>query len=324
MRLKLLITGGAGYIGSVLTAFFIDNGYEVVIFDDLTTGSAIDSRASFVNGSILNKPKLINALSRVDVVIHCAGKSLVEESVLNPEQYSQVNTVGTHLLLEAMIESGVNKIIFSSTAAVYGGSSVQPIVENTDINPVNPYGQSKFAAEQVISEFANKGIAAITFRYFNIAGSYKNSIGQLLIENHQDETHLIPKIIKSTMQNGLDSNVEIYGSNFPSKDGSCIRDYLHVQDLAFAHLLAIDKLEKGLSKVFNLGSGVGYSVFEVIREIEKVMDVKLNKVLSPARAGDPAVLLAAIDKAKNELGWKPKASLTEIITSSWQGMKQVG
>ena len=181
MRLKLLITGGAGYIGSVLTAFFIDNGYEVVIFDDLTTGSAIDSRASFVNGSILNKPKLINALSRVDVVIHCAGKSLVEESVLNPEQYSQVNTVGTHLLLEAMIESGVNKIIFSSTAAVYGGSSVQPIVENTDINPVNPYGQSKFAAEQVISEFANKGIAAITFRYFNIAGSYKNSIGQLLI-----------------------------------------------------------------------------------------------------------------------------------------------
>ena len=324
MKLKLLITGGAGYIGSILTAFFIDNGYEVVIFDDLTTGSAIDSRASFIDGSILDIPKLINALSRVDVVIHCAGKSLVEESVLNPEQYSQVNTVGTHLLLEAMIESGVNKIIFSSTAAVYGDSSVQPIVENTDINPVNPYGQSKFAAEQVISEFANKGIAAITFRYFNIAGSYKNSIGQLLIENHQDETHLIPKTIKNTMQNGLDSKVEIYGNNFPTKDGSCIRDYLHVQDLAHAHLLAIDKLEKGLSKVFNLGSGVGYSVFEVISEIEKVMGVKFNKVLSSARAGDPAVLLAAIDKAKNELGWKPKASLTEIITSSWQGMKQVG
>lgn len=324
MKLKLLITGGAGYIGSILTAFFIDNGYEVVIFDDLTTGKAIDSRASFIDGSILDIPKLINAMNKVDVVIHCAGKSLVEESVLNPEQYSQVNTIGTHLLLEAMIESGVNKIIFSSTAAVYGDSSVQPIVENTDINPVNPYGQSKFAAEQVISEFANKGIAAITFRYFNIAGSYKNSIGQLLIENHQYETHLIPKIIKNTLQNGLNSKVEIYGNNFPTKDGSCIRDYLHVQDLARAHLLAIDKLEKGLSKVFNLGSGVGYSVFEVISEIEKVMGVKFNKVLSSARAGDPAVLLAAIDKAKNELGWKPKASLTEIITSSWQGMKQVG
>lgn len=324
MKLKLLITGGAGYIGSVLTAYFIDNGYEVVIFDDLTTGKVIDERAYFVNGSILDMPKLLNALSKVDVVIHCASKSLVEESVSNPEQYSQVNTVGTHLLLEAMVESGVNKIIYSSTAAVYGDSSVQPIIENTDIDPINPYGQSKFAAEQVISEFANKGIAAITFRYFNIAGSYKNSIGQLLIENHQDETHLIPKIIKNTMQNSSDSKVEIYGSNFLTKDGSCIRDYLHVQDLAYAHLLAIDKLEKGLSKVFNLGSGVGYSVLEVICEIEKVMDVKLNKVLSPARAGDPAVLLAAIDKAKNELGWKPKASLTEIITSSWQGMKQVG
>jgi UDP-glucose 4-epimerase len=321
MKPRLLITGGAGYIGSVLTAYFIDDGHDVVIFDDLTTGSAIDSRASFVNGSILDKPKLLSALSKVDVIIHCAAKSLVEESVSNPEQYSQVNTVGTHLLLEAMIESGVNKMIFSSTAAVYGDSSVQPIIENTPINPVNPYGQSKFAAEQVISEFANKGIAAITFRYFNIAGSYKNSKDELLVENHQDETHLIPKIIKNAMQNGLDSKVEIYGSNFPTKDGSCIRDYLHVQDLAHAHLLAIDKLEKGLSKVFNLGSGVGYSVFEVISEIEKVMGVKFNKVLSPARAGDPAVLLAAIDKAKNELGWKPKASLTEIITSSWQGMK---
>jgi UDP-glucose 4-epimerase len=324
MKPRLLITGGAGYIGSVLTAYFIDNGHEVVSLDDLTTGSAIDGRVSFINGSILDKSKLLNALSKVDVVIHCAAKSLVEESVSKPEEYLQVNTAGTHLLLEAMIESGVNKIIFSSTAAVYGDSSVQPISENADVNPINPYGQSKFAAEQVISEFSSKGIAAITFRYFNVAGSYKNSKDKLLIENHEDETHLIPKILKNTIENGLDSKIEIYGNNFPTKDGSCVRDYLHVQDLAHAHLLAIDKLEKGVSKVFNLGSGVGYSVFEVLSEIEKVMGIKLNKVLSPARAGDPAVLLAAIDKAKNELGWKPEASLTEIITSSWQGMKQVG
>jgi len=324
MKQRLLITGGAGYIGSVLTAYFIDNGHEVVVLDDLTTGGAIDGGALFINGSILDKPKLLNALSKVDVVIHCAAKSLVEESVSKPEEYSQVNTSGTHLLLEAMIESGVDKIIFSSTAAVYGDSTVQPISENADINPINPYGQSKFAAEQVISEFASKGIAAITFRYFNIAGSYKNSKGELLTENHEDETHLIPKILKNTLENGLDSKVEIYGNDFLTKDGSCVRDYLYVQDLAHAHLLAIDKLEKGISKVFNLGSGVGYSVFEVLSEIEKVMGVKLNKALSPARAGDPAVLLAAIDKAKNELGWKPKASLTEIITSSWQGMKQIG
>jgi UDP-glucose 4-epimerase len=324
MKPRLFITGGAGYIGSVLTAYFIDHDHEVVILDDLTSGSAIDSRASFIAGSILEKSKLLNALSKVDVVIHCAAKSLVEESVSKPKEYSRVNTAGTHQLLEAMIESGVNKIIFSSTAAVYGDSSVQPISENADVNPINPYGHSKFAAEQVISDFSSKGIAAITFRYFNIAGSYKNSKGELLIENHKDETHLIPKILKNTIKNGVDSKVEIYGNNFPTKDGSCIRDYLHVQDLAQAHLLALDKLEKGKSKVFNLGSGVGYSVFEVISEIEKVMGVKLNQVISPARAGDPAVLLAAIDMAKNELGWKPKASLIEIITSSWQGMKLVG
>jgi len=324
MKQRLLITGGAGYIGSVLTAYFIDNGHEVVILDDLTTGSAIDGRASFINGSILEKPKLLNALSKVDVVIHCAAKSLVEESVSKPEEYSQVNTTGTQLLLEAMIESSVNKIIFSSTAAVYGDSSVQPISENADINPINPYGQSKFAAEQVISEFANKGISAITFRYFNVSGSYKNSQGDLLVESHKNETHLIPIIMQRILQNNKERKVEIYGGNWPTRDGSCIRDYIHVLDLANAHLLALDNFEKGSHRVFNLGSGVGYSVIEVLTEIEKFAEAKLNRVISPARAGDPAVLLAAIDKAKNELGWKPEASLTEIITSSWQGMKQVG
>jgi len=324
MKPRLLITGGAGYIGSVLTAYFIDNGHEVVILDDLTTGSAIDGRATFINGSILEKPKLLNALSKVDVVIHCAAKSLVEESVSKPEEYSQVNTTGTQLLLEAMIESGVNKIIFSSTAAVYGDSSVQPISENADINPINPYGQSKFAAEQVISEFANKGISAITFRYFNVSGSYKNSQGDLLVESHKNETHLIPIIMQRILQNNKERKVEIYGGNWPTRDGSCIRDYIHVLDLANAHLLALDNFEKGSHRVFNLGSGVGYSVIEVLTEIEKFAEAKLNRVISPARAGDPAVLLAAIDKAKNELGWKPKASLTEIITSSWQGMKQIG
>jgi len=324
MKQRLLITGGAGYIGSVLTAYFIDNGHEVVILDDLTTGSAIDGRASFINGSILEKPKLLNALSKVDVVIHCAAKSLVEESVSKPEEYSQVNTTGTQLLLEAMIESSVNKIIFSSTAAVYGDSSVQPISENADINPINPYGQSKFAAEQVISEFANKGISAITFRYFNVSGSYKNSQGDLLVESHKNETHLIPIIMQRILQNNKERKVEIYGGNWPTRDGSCIRDYIHVLDLANAHLLALDNFEKGSHRVFNLGSGVGYSVIEVLTEIEKFAEAKLNRVISPARAGDPAVLLAAIDKAKNELGWKPKASLTEIITSSWQGMKQIG
>jgi UDP-glucose 4-epimerase len=197
MLKKLLITGGAGYIGSILTSFLIDNGYEVVVIDDLTSGCIIDSRATFTKGSILDKQSLQNALTGVNTVIHCAAKSLVEESVSNPEIYSQVNTEGTRLLLEAMSNANVDKIIFSSTAAVYGDTKVQPISEESNINPVNPYGKSKFAAEQVISEFVNKGIAAITFRYFNVTGSYKNNNGDLLVESHKNETHLIPKIMQN-------------------------------------------------------------------------------------------------------------------------------
>ena len=324
MKPKLLITGGAGYIGSTLSAYFLDSGFEVVIYDNLTTGSVIDQRATFINGSILDTPKLITALTDVDIVIHCAAKALVEESFASAQLYSQVNTDGTNALLNAMTQTGVDKIIFSSTAAVYGDTNDVPLLENSQINPINPYGESKYAAEQLVKEFAKKGGASVTFRYFNVAGSYKSDNGELLVENHQNETHLIPKVMKNVFKNGVESKVEIYGDNFPTKDGTCIRDYLHVKDLAHAHLLAIEKLEMGVSKVFNLGSGVGISILEVLDEIEKVMGVKLNRVTSPARKGDPAVLLAAIDKAKDQLGWKPEASLNEIISSSWQGLKQLG
>ena len=324
MKTKLLITGGAGYIGSILTAYFLDKGLEVVIYDDLSTGSIIDQRATFINGSILDTPKLTTALTDINIVIHCAAKALVEESFASAQLYSQVNTDGTNALLNAMTQAGVNKIIFSSTAAVYGDTNDVPLLENSQISPINPYGESKYAAEQLVTEFAKKGNASVTFRYFNVSGSYKSDNGELLVENHQNETHLIPKVMKNIFKNGVDSKVEIYGDNFPTKDGTCIRDYLHIQDLAHAHLLAIEKLEKGVSKVFNLGSGVGYSILEVLDEIEKIMGVKLNRVISPARKGDPAVLLAAIGKAKDQLGWKPEASLDEIISSSWQGMKQLG
>ena len=326
MKSKVLITGGSGYIGSVISAYLLDNGYAVAVFDDLSTGNkeAIDKRATFHSGSILDKSFLIEVLNGIDTVIHCAAKSLVEESFASSQLYSQVNTDGTNTLLNAMTQSGVNKVIFSSTAAVYGDVNDNPLLENSKINPINPYGESKYKAEQLVAEFAKKGNAAVTFRYFNVAGSYKSDNGELLVENHQNETHLIPKIIKNSLRNDVDSKVEIYGNNFPTEDGTCIRDYLHIQDLAHAHLLAIKKLEIGESKVFNLGSGIGYSVLEVLDEIESVMGVKLNRVISPARKGDPAVLLAAIDKAKNQLGWKPEASLNEIIASSWQGMKQLG
>ena len=326
MTQKLLITGGAGFIGSVLTAYLLEHGYEVIVVDDLSTGHSkrLDSRASFIQASILDKTALVEALAGVRTVIHCAAKSLVEESVSSPELYNQVNTEGTRVLLEAMNEAKVPNIIFSSTAAVYGDSKIQPILESSDINPVNPYGKSKIASERLISASCSNGFAAITFRYFNVAGSYQSSTGQLHVEDHKNETHLIPKIMKNYIENKEKTQVEIYGDCWPTKDGSCIRDYLHVVDLAHAHLLALDALENGVNKVFNLGSGTGYSVFEVVNEIEKVIEGKLSKVITPKRPGDPAVLLADIDKARQELSWIPKANLNQIIFDSWQGAKQLG
>ena len=326
MTQKLLITGGAGFIGSALTAYLLDHGYEVVVVDDLSTGHSktIDSRASFIQASILDKAALVEALAGVNTVIHCAAKSLVEESVSKPQLYEQVNTEGTRVLLEAMNEARVSNIIFSSTAAVYGDSKIQPILESSEINPVNPYGKSKIEAERLISTFCSNSFTAITFRYFNVAGSYQSSTGQLHIEDHKNETHLIPKIMKNYIKNKEKAQVEIYGDSWPTNDGSCIRDYLHVADLAAAHLLALDALENGVNKVFNLGSGSGYSVFEVVNEIEKVVEGKLSKVITPNRPGDPAVLLADIDKARKELGWIPKANLNQIIFDSWQGAKQLG
>jgi UDP-glucose 4-epimerase len=326
MSHKLLITGGAGFIGSVLTAYLLDHGYEVVVVDDLSTGhsKALDSRASLIQASILDKPALVAALVGINTVIHCAAKSLVEESVSSPELYHQVNTEGTRVLLEAMGEAGISSIIFSSTAAVYGDSKIQPITESSEIKPVNPYGKSKIQAEQLISEFCSNGVASITFRYFNVAGSYQSSAGQLFMEDHKNETHLIPKIMRNYIKKKEKPQVEIYGDSWPTKDGSCIRDYLHVTDLAHAHLLALNALKVGNNQIINLGSGIGYSVFEVITEIEKVVGDKLNRVVSLPRAGDPAVLLASIDKVKQELGWMPKANLNQIILDSWQGAKQFG
>jgi UDP-glucose 4-epimerase len=326
MSHKLLITGGTGFIGSVLTAYLLDHGCEVVVVDDLSTGHSkrLDSRATLIQASILEKSALVAALVGINTVIHCAAKSLVEESVSSPELYHQVNTEGTRVLLEAMKEAQVTNVIFSSTASVYGDSKIQPITESSEIKPVNPYGKSKIEAEQLISTFCSNGLAGITFRYFNVAGSYQSSTGQLLLEDHKNETHLIPKILKNYIKNKEKSQVEIYGDNWPTKDGSCVRDYLHVTDLAHAHLLALDALKVGNNQVINLGSGIGYSVFEVINEIENVVEGKLSKVITPNRPGDPPVLLADIDKARKELGWMPKANLKQIIFDSWQGAKQLG
>lgn len=322
MNKRILITGGAGYIGSVLTAYFLDRNFEIVVIDDLSTGnsSMVDTRAIFLNGSVLDKTFLIKALTDIDTVIHCAAKSIVEESFLMQKEYIQVNINGTRTLLEAMNSSGVGKIIFSSTASVYGNSEIQPISENMLTNPVNPYGQSKYSAEELLSEYCLKGLSAITFRFFNIAGSYESSGKNLFFENHKNESHLIPKLIKAMLQNVQNTSFDIYGDSWPTTDGSCIRDYLHVTDLARAHMLALNKFEKGMNKVINLGSGIGYSVLQVVKELEGVLGSKVHTRVSPPRKGDTAILLASIAKAEKELGWVPKANLNEIIASSLQGI----
>lgn len=325
MSSKILITGGAGFIGSIISSYFLDNGYDVVIIDDLSTGrkEAIDERAIFYKASILDKPSLLSALDGVDTVIHCAAKSIIEESVSNPKLYEEVNYHGTKVLLDAVMQLGVNNFIFSSTAAVYGDTKAQPISESAVLSAVNPYGQSKIKCEEEIGRRAAEGLAAITFRYFNVAGSYKNNLGELFFENHVNESHLIPKILNSLAKEKREINTDVYGDNWETADGSCIRDYLHIKDLAHAHLLALNKFTKGEHQIVNLGSGNGYSVFEVIDQIDNSVGVRLNKNICPARLGDPAVLLADIGKAKEILGWEPKLGLSEIIFDSWQGSQQL-
>ena len=325
MNHKILITGGAGFIGSVISSYLLDNEYEVVVIDDLSTGNkgALDERATFYQGSILDKSFLTTALAGVDAVIHCAAKSIVEESVQKPELYEQVNHQGTKILLDVMMQVGINKIIFSSTAAVYGEAKTQPIPESAALSALNPYGESKIQCEEEIERKVADGLAAITFRYFNVAGSYKNSLGKVFFENHENESHLIPKILNKLNKDNKEITVDVYGDMWQTPDGSCIRDYLHIKDLAHAHLLALNKLTKGEHQIINLGSGKGYSVFEVIDQIDKSVGVKLNRNICPARSADPAVLLADIGKAKEILGWQPKSGLAEIIADSWQGSQQL-
>lgn len=325
MQRKICITGGAGFIGSVISSYLLDNEYEVVIIDDLSTGSSesIDKRAIFHQGSILDKSFLIKALSGIDAVIHCAAKSIVEESVSKPKLYEEINYQGTKVLLDVMKELAINKIVFSSTAAVYGDAKTQPITEDSILSAMNPYGQSKLMCEDEISRRVDLGLSAIAFRFFNIAGSYQNNLGRLIFENHKNETHLIPKILNKVVKNSKATEVDIYGDKWQTIDGSCIRDYLHVKDLAHAHLLALNKLTRYEFKIINLGSGTGYSVFEIVDQINKIVGDKLIKNVCPPRAGDPAVLLADINKAKEILDWQPKLGLSEIIFDSWQGSQQV-
>ena len=313
--MRVLVTGGAGYIGSTAAAILLERGFEVTVLDDCSTGhtDAVPSGANFIQGSILDTSVVGQALVGCDAVIHFAAKSLVGESVEKPELYYEVNVNGTKNLLAEMEKLGVKKLVFSSTAATYGEPESTPISESATTKPTNPYGETKLTVDQMITAESSKGLAAISLRYFNVAGAYKSKTGWLA-ERHNPETHLIPNLLRATEANPL----KVFGNDWPTSDGTCIRDYIHVVDLIDAHILAIEKVATGKHSIINLGSGGGYSVTEVISAASKVIGKQIPIQITSRRAGDPAVLIAEITKAERELGWLPLRKVEDMVRDTWE------
>ncbi|MEO3785560.1 UDP-glucose 4-epimerase GalE [Actinocorallia sp. B10E7] len=310
--MKVLVTGGAGYIGSVVTAQLLEAGHTVTVLDNLTTGvaGAVPEGARFVQSDIKQAGEILGE-GGYDAVMHFAAKSQVAESVAKPELYWDNNVAGTLALLEAMRAADVRRIVFSSTAATYGVTGDEPITEDTPTVPINPYGQSKVAVDYALQgEAAAHGLAAISLRYFNVGGSYAG-----FGERHDPETHLIPNVLRVAA--GLAPSVNLYGTDYPTPDGTAIRDYLHVADLAEAHLLALDAVAPGTHRVYNLGSGTGCSVNEVITTARQVTGHPIPVTTFPRRAGDPPTLVASSTRITTDLGWKARRTLTEIVTDAW-------
>ncbi len=322
--MNILVTGGAGYIGSHTVLALAAAGFTPVVFDNLSTGheKAVPKDVTLVRGDIHDINFVAETLRRYDIsgVIHFAASSLVGESMENPAKYYENNVEGTLHLLLGLQKAGVSKIVFSSTAAVYGEPEKTPIEENFPHNPTNVYGRTKLVIEHMLSDFSDAyGLRYVALRYFNAAGAAEGgSIG----EDHHPETHLIPLILKAAQ--GVRDHIAIYGTDYPTKDGTCIRDYIHVTDLADAHVLALRYLlDGGDSDVFNLGSETGFSVREMIKTAKSVTGVDFKVTEETRRAGDPAVLIASSAKCKAVLGWHPTHSSTEeIFSSAWEWHKR--
>ena len=312
--MRILVTGGTGYIGSTAVEILRNKGYEISILDDCSTGHAdcVPTGVRFIQGSLLNRSDIAAALQGTDAVMHFAGKSLVGESVEKPDLYHSVNVNGTRNLLDEMKIASVTKIVFSSSAATYGEPDVIPIPESASTNPTNPYGATKLAIDSMISrESKEQGISAVSLRYFNVAGALKSDRGWLA-ERHNPETHLIPNVLRSTQANP----VKIFGNDWPTADGTCIRDYVHVIDLIDAHIKALESLAEGIHEIYNLGSGDGYSVRQVVAAASLATDNEVPTIDSPRRAGDPAILIADISKAKVQLGWVPTRGINEMVADT--------
>jgi UDP-glucose 4-epimerase len=316
---KLLVTGGAGYIGSVVAHQLLEAGHETVVLDNLSKGheKAVPEGTRFGRCDLLDEDKVRDALAEgFDGVLHFAALSLVGESVEQPERYYRNNVCGTLNLLEAMREAGVPRLVFSSTAAVYGEPEEIPIPETSPTLPTNPYGASKLAVDRMIGAVAAaRGLMATSLRYFNVAGA-SGGFG----EDHHPETHLIPLVLQAAA--GTRNSVKIFGTDYPTRDGTAIRDYIHVEDLGRAHLLALEAAKPGEHRIYNLGNGAGFSVREVVEAARKVTGRPIEAVDSPRRPGDPAVLVASSDEIRAQLGWKPeKPELEAMISDAWEWMQ---
>jgi len=313
--MKLLVCGGAGYIGSVVAARLLEEGHDVTVADSLVTGheEALPEGAQFVPIDLLDGDLDGLLAEGFDAVLHFAALSIVPESVAHPTLYFRANVGATVALLDAMRAGGVKRIVFSSRAAVYGEPDDVPIPETAETRPTNPYGASKLAVDQALRfEAAASGLGAVSLRYFNVAGAYGRHG-----ERHDPETHLIPLVLRAAA--GESDGVKIFGTDYPTPDGTAIRDYIHVEDLAAAHILALDATSRPGHEVFNLGNGAGFSVREVVDAARAVTGAEIPTVESPRRAGDPAVLVASSEKIRRELGWVPrKPELAAMIADAWE------
>jgi UDP-glucose 4-epimerase len=316
--MRLLVTGGAGYVGGVVAAQLLAAGHQVTVLDDLSTGhqDAVPHGAAFVRGTVRDKAAGVLAEHRIEAVLHFAASSLIGESVANPAKYWANNLGGTLALLDAMRRAGTRRIIFSSTAAVYGDPERTPIEETAPARPTSPYGASKLAVDTALTEWVRlSGFGAVSLRYFNVAGALRTADGRWLAEQHSPETHLIPNVLA-----GADSGrgIQIFGDDYPTPDGTCVRDYVHVTDLADAHLRALGACEPGQHRIYNLGSEAGYSVREVIDVCQEVTGLDIPVTVAQRRPGDPAILVASASRIKSDLGWRPRRDLNAMVIDAWQ------
>jgi len=315
--LKVLVTGGAGYIGSVVTAELIARGHHVFVYDNLSHGfrAAVPKKIDLIVGDIADRTNLTRVITTcgIEAIMHFAALIEAGESMKAPERFFRNNTANTLSLLEVMLETGVKKFVFSSTAALYGEAENAPISETDPLRPTNAYGESKLLVERMLDWFHRiHGLRYATLRYFNAAGATET-----LGEAHQPESHLIPLILQVAL--GKRDLISIYGSDYKTPDGTCVRDYVHVLDLAQAHLLALEALSEKPQQIYNLGNGRGFSVREVIESARRVTGHPIPEIHAPRRPGDPAVLVASSEKIQSELGWKPQhAELETIIASAWE------